>query len=154
VELAEHKPLHQIELDSAEHILDFLAMHLPGRRWKETKLASAVPVLKLLAMQYFLPCIRQEAAGKNDLASAVRILKPVMHLPGNRWESFPSAVHVLNLSAVYLPESRWTETKLASAEHVLDLIAIHLLGSLWKEMKLAIAEPLLELLAMSQPGSR
>ena len=43
------KPLGRNELAGAEHVLDLIAMHLPGSRQKEMKLASAEPLFELLA---------------------------------------------------------------------------------------------------------
>jgi hypothetical protein len=71
------QPLKEINLAHVEHVLNLLAMHLPGNRWKETSLASAMHALTLLAM----------------------------HLVGSRWEEIrlASAEHVLELLATHLP---------------------------------------------------
>jgi hypothetical protein len=81
-------------------------MHLPGSRWKETNLVSAVHVLILLAM----------------------------HLVGGRWKEIKlaSAEHVLELFAMHLPGSRWEEHDPATqcmcshrcAEHI-QCLAVH-----------------------------
>ena len=92
--------------------LDLLAMYLPGSRWKETNLASAVHLHTLL----------------------------VIHLVGSLWKESACqrractrmfAVH-LDLLAMRLPGSRWKETNLANAVHVHELLAIHLVGNRWK----------------------
>ena len=74
------KPLGRINLVSAVHVFELLAMHPPGSRWTEIRLASVKYVLDLIAM----------------------------HLPGSRWRELKlaSAEQLLESFAMPLPGSR------------------------------------------------
>ena len=94
-------------------MLELLAMQLPGSRWKETNLASAVHLHTLLAI-HLVGSLRKESACQR------RACTRMLAVP-------------LDLFAMRLPGSHWKETNLANAVHVHDLLAIQLVGNRWRE---------------------
>jgi hypothetical protein len=114
--------LKEINLVRAVHVLELLATHLPGSRWKDeiyqckactriacnasaktplerTNLASAVYVLTLLAMHCQEATKKKQPCQRNSCTKIACTVSARSHLA--------RAVHVLKLLATHLPGSRW-----------------------------------------------
>jgi hypothetical protein len=146
--LAMHLPgrlWKESKLAYVEHVLDMLGMHLPGSRWKGSNLASAVHVLKLLALHLVESCLLcQEPLERNETyqrRASTRIARNASAREPLGRINLASAVPVFAMLAMRPPGSRWEEIELASAEHVLGLLAMHPPGSRWKGTNLASAVP-------------